>query len=165
MSDLLTILAALGYGALSALVPVFNAELYMGVVAAAADVSTAWMATVALSVGTMVGKLVIFEASKRGSSMFDKRSETLPRREPRTRLGRWVRSGSDLMVLWLKDPRLGPITVLVSSVVGIPPLFVVAVLAGASGQNRILFCLAVLVGRFLRFGIITWPLTVAALPW
>lgn len=164
LATLLTIASALGFGVLSAIVPLFNAELYIGAIAAATSTPTAWVSTVAMAVGTAFGKVIIFEASRRGSSRFSADLDK-PKKEPTSAFGRWVRRTSEVLLVWLRDPRLGPLTVLVSAVVGIPPLFVVSVLAGVSRQNVYLFALAVLVGRFVRFAAITWPLTAVTLPW
>ncbi len=161
MGSLITIVVTFGYGVLSALVPIFNAEIYIGAVAAAASAPVAWMATLALATGTMVGKIVIFEASRRGSSRFGIGSADRPSKVARTRIGRWSVRAGETMMQWLEHKHLGPLTVLVSSVVGIPPLFVVSVLAGASRQNVVAFSVMVFAGRFARFAVITWPIVTA----
>lgn len=162
MGTFLTVAAALGYGVLSALVPIFNAELYIGVVAAATTAPVAWMCTVALSLGTVGGKVLIFEASRRGSSRYRVGSVSEEKPAPRTGFGRWTRRTSAQLLTWLRHPHRGPLTVLAASIFGIPPLFVVAVLAGVSKQNVYLFAVAVFVGRFLRFAVITWPVAAIA---
>lgn len=161
MGVFLTVAAALGYGVLSALVPLFNAELYIGVVAAATSPPVAWLSTAALALGTVGGKVLIFEASRRGSSRYRVGSVSEEKPEPRTGFGRWTRRTGAVLLTWLSHPQRGPLTVLAASVFGIPPLFVVAVLAGVSKQNVYLFALAVGVGRFARFAVITWPITIA----
>lgn len=158
MAALLTIAAALGYGTLSALVPVFNAEVYVGVVAAATEPWLAWISTAALTLGTVVGKVLIFEAARRGSSRHRLGKVNRPRREPRTGLGRWTRRTGAVLLTWLGHRWRGSLTILAAAVLGIPPLLAVSVLAGLSRQNVYLFALAVFVGRFVRFAAITWPI-------
>lgn len=158
MESLLTIAAAFGYGILSALVPVFNAELYVGLMAAAASTPVAWASTVMLALGTSVGKTIIFEASRHGSSRFGIGSVDRAEKLARTRLGQWSIRVGEVLVAWLQHRHLGPLTVFVSAVIGLPPLFVVAVVAGASRQNVVSFAVMVFLGRLIRFAAVTGPI-------
>jgi membrane protein YqaA with SNARE-associated domain len=136
-----TVLGALGTGFASALVPVVNAEAAALLAAATVPRPVLVLTVLALAVGQTAGKLVLFESARRGG---------------RTSWARHVRSAR--AVRWaarvrryLTAPRLGPLLVLAAAAVGLPPLAVVALAAGAAGQNRAVFAAVCLLGRFLRF--------------
>lgn len=164
MTDLLTVLSALGFGVLSSIIPLFNSELYVGVVAAATQPHVAAMAVLAMAVGTVVGKLILFVLASRGSEKFGvgKALNGDEKPMPTTRFKLWLRQTSDLLMAWLGDSRLGPLTILLAASVGIPPLFVVAVMAGVARQNIVLFGIAVFVGRLARFAVVAVPIALAA---
>jgi membrane protein YqaA with SNARE-associated domain len=52
--------------------------------------------------------------------------------------------------------------VLVSAAAGLPPLAVVAVVAGLRRTPLVAFTVAVLVGRLARFGALAWPVVAIA---
>ncbi|RLV56819.1 hypothetical protein D9V41_03340 [Aeromicrobium phragmitis] len=164
MSDLLTVLSALGFGVLSSIIPLFNSELYVGVVAAAARPQITAIAVLAMAVGTVAGKLFLFVLASRGSEKFGvgKAMNGEEKPLPATRFKLWLRQTSDLLMAWLGDSRLGPLTILLAASVGIPPLFVVAVMAGVARQNIVLFAVAVFVGRLARFAVVAVPIALAA---
>lgn len=163
MSEFLTILAAGGYGVLSALIPLFNAELYVVAMAKIADPPVGIAGVLVLTVGTVIGKIIIFEGAKRGSSRFV--GEGLDERTHRAIditkdtgwFTRWIRGLNRIMLNWLQDKWLGPLTTLAASLVGVPPLFLVAVMAGIARQNLVMFISAVFVGRLVRFSVLAWP--------
>lgn len=139
----LAVLAAGAMGVGSALVPFVNAEAYAVVTAGAAP---AVLVVLALAAGQTVGKVVLFESARRGAARWTPK-------DPSSRRGRWL----ERVTPWLRSPRTGPPLVLVSSTLGMPPLAVVSVAAGASGQRRLLFASLVLVGRLARFAAIVIP--------
>lgn len=163
MSDFLTILAAGGYGVLSALIPLFNAELYIVAVAKLASPAIASASVLSLAVGTVVGKLIIFEGAKRGSSRFiraDIRDRTHRAIDITPQTGwfkRWIHGTNRIMLSWLSDKWLGPLTTLAAATIGMPPLFLVSVLAGVARQNVLFFATAVFLGRLARFAVLAWP--------
>jgi len=143
---------ALATGVGSALLPLINAEAYALVTAAGATSLTVAAVVVALSVGQTIGKLVLFETARRGSG----RLPRLTRRRPSAsaRATRWTeRVGG-----WLRSDRTGPPVVLAAAAVGIPPLAIVSVVAGAAGQRRRIFIPLCLVGRLARFTVLVLPL-------
>lgn len=164
MSGFLTVLSALGFGVLSSILPIFNSELYIGVVAAAAQPATTAIAVLAMAVGTVGGKVVLFLLARSGSERLGvgKAQEQENRPPATSRFRLWVRQTSDLLLSWLGDRVLGPLTILLASIFGIPPLFIVAVMAGVARQNLILFSLAVFIGRFARFAAVALPIALAA---
>lgn len=141
----LAVLTAGAVGVGSALVPFLNAEAYAVVSAVAAPTAGV---VLALAVGQTVGKVVLFESARRGAARW-----TL--KDPSTRRGRWLAR----VTPWLRSPRTGPPLVLASAALGLPPLAVVSVAAGASGQGRLLFASLVLLGRLARFAAIVVPAT------
>lgn len=148
MSDLAAASGGLFFGFGSAIVPVLNAEGYAVIASARGGVITAVLIALALGVGQTAGKLLLFETSRRGSA----RLSALMRRD-RHKPGRWSARVRRL----LGDRRTGVPLVLLSSSVGVPPLAVVALAAGASPQRRIEFGAACLVGRMGRFSALAVP--------
>jgi membrane protein YqaA with SNARE-associated domain len=137
----LLVAALVGLG--SALLPVVNAEAYAVVAAGSAP---ALGVAFALAVGPTAGKLVLFESARRGTDRWKAQEET-------SRRARWTARVRP----WLTSPRTGPPVVLLSATLGLPPLAVVALVAGACGQPRRLFAALVLLGRGVRFAVIVLP--------
>ena len=139
----LAVVGATGVGFGAALLPFLNAESFAVVAAGSAP---ALGVALALAVGQTAGKLVLFESARRGNERWKVRDES-------SRRARWTaRVGP-----WLTSPRTGPPVVLLSATLGLPPLAVVALVAGACGQRRGLFGVLVLVGRGVRFAVIVLP--------
>lgn len=146
--------AAFAFGIGSALLPVFlNAEAY--VVALGALVNTRIdlvLAILALSIGTLVGKVFVFELARKGSAKI----RSVDRKPSRNAFFARVRQFSDWLLSLLDRRYEGALTVLISSAFGIPPLAVVTVIAGASNQPRWLFLLMVFIGRTSQFLVIAF---------
>ena len=137
MTSLLVVLGALGAGVASALLPLVNAEVYA---ALAATRSHAWLAVglvLSLAAGQTTGKLVLFESARRGATRF---AATLSQ-------SRWAGRVT------------GPPVVLLSAAIGLPPLAIVSLAAGAAGQPRWLFAMLCLLGRTARFSVIVLPIS------
>ncbi|HSX65902.1 hypothetical protein [Nocardioides sp.] len=151
MSALLVVAAAIGFGFGSAIVPILNAEAYAVVSGTREPVAVAAFVALALALGQTTGKLLLFEAARRGSA----RLARLARFARRARHGsnRWTERVRGV----LDRPRTGVPLVLVSSSVGLPPLAVVALAAGASAQTRVAFGIACFVGRLARFAVVAVP--------
>ncbi len=81
----------------------------------------------ALAAGQTVGKLVLFEAARRGSGRLERRFAN--RREGRA--ARWADRIRDS----LRSRRTGLPMVLASAALGVPPLAAVSLAAGAAGQR------------------------------
>jgi len=143
------IAAAFAFGVGSGVLPVIlNAEVYVVGMGALVPHPYLFFAILSLGAGTVVGKAIVFELVRRGST---KVKGSVERRPPRNRLTRFVRRSGDRMLAMLSHPYLGAGTVLVSSLTGVPPLAVVTVLAGASRQPLWLFLLMVGLGRTAQF--------------
>lgn len=148
MSALLVVGGAIGLGFGSAILPVLNAEAYAVVSGAREPVTVAAFVALALALGQTTGKLLLFEAARRGSA----RLAAITRRA-RHRPNRWTERVRGV----LDRPRTGVPLVLVSSSVGLPPLAVVALAAGASAQTRVAFGVACFAGRLARFAAVAVP--------
>jgi len=147
-------LAAAGVGIASALLPVINAEAYLGVTGLAAP-SAVFTVALALALGQTAGKVVLFEGAKRSALLAARR------REPQHRRPRFGASVTLRLTTLLRRPWLGGVTVLVSASAGVPPLAVVSVLAGHTGVHRAVFIPACLLGRIARFMLIAIPIVAA----
>ncbi|CAN5268531.1 hypothetical protein BH09ACT10_BH09ACT10_18050 [soil metagenome] len=155
--------AAFGFGVASAMIPILNVEAYLALNVAVLGKTLVVGLVFFLAVGTTIGKVVLFHGARAGREYARKRvvdtSELEPRRFAALR-ARFTTMTAGLM-RFLDHPVKGPLTVLLSAIVGIPPLLAVAVAAGASKQNVWLFAAAIFVGRAIRFAVIA--LTVAGL--
>lgn len=149
LEDLVIVAAAFGFGVGSAILPIFlNAEAYVIASSAFMDDSMLVVAIVSLVVGTVAGKAIVFEAARQGKRKLDERGAPKP---PRNRFTASIRRASDWMLGLLDRKWAGGLTVLASSLVGVPPLAVVSILAGLSKQPLWLFLTLVGVGRLVQF--------------
>jgi membrane protein YqaA with SNARE-associated domain len=143
--DLLAGLASVGFGALSAVVPIANAEAYV-VTTEAVGVGHAALVGVSVGIGQSFGKSALFLAVRHGKRLprFARHEATSSPRWPR------LRAFSDRLMILIGSRWGLPITML-AAVVGIPPLYPLAMIAGATKMPLLLFFLTVLVGRCARF--------------
>ena len=152
MTGLVEALTTLGYGLVSALLPVVNAEAYA--VLAGHRTGHAVIVVIALAVGQTAGKLLLFEAARRGTGRLNQK---LARRNrsgrAQARAARWA----EPIRRWLSSRRTGLPTVFVSAAVGIPPLALVSLAAGTANLRRWEFATACLVGRLIRFAALVLP--------
>lgn len=177
MSTVWAALSAFAVGVGSVL-PLVNAEAYQAATAPGLDAASLGAAVVALAVGHTTGKSLMFLASRRGLRFVSGRRLTAarvrstgpaspapvstglaspgpatPHRAGR-RLRAWVTRACAAQLRFLGRPRLGPVVVLSSAAVGIPPLLAVTTAAGASTIRLPTFFLACLTGRTARFAAI-----------
>lgn len=136
---LLTILATLGYCALSAVIPVFNAELYLIAAAALLPREFAIPLVVAASVGQMVGKLVMFYAARGALHLRNERLQ---------------RAIATVHARYTNKAAVGDVVLLSSSSLGFPPFYIVSVAAGVLRVSAWRFTIIGLIGRLARFGVI-----------
>ena len=139
MSGFLAVLGALGTGVASALLPLVNAEAYGMLTATRSHAWLAVLLVLALAVGQTAGKLVLFESARRGAGRWT---------------GRWSAKLADSR--WA-GRATGPAVVLGSATLGLPPLAIVSLAAGAAGQTRWTFGVLCLVGRSVRFAVLVLP--------
>lgn len=140
---------AAAIGVASALLPIVNAEAYALLAAARTHGLASVAVVLALAVGQTIGKLILFQTARRGSG----RLHTRLCRRGDGRAARWHDRVCGLMA----RRRTGLPTVLASATVGLPPLVLVSLVAGASAQRRWHFGTVCLVGRAVRFAALTLP--------
>ncbi|MET7396456.1 VTT domain-containing protein [Dactylosporangium sp. NPDC005572] len=156
MNALVEAAVAAGYGVASALVPVVNAEAYA--VLAGQRAGTAVVAVVALALGQTAGKLLLFEAARRGTGRLARRLARRHRSSrARARAARWA----EPIRRWLAGRRTGLPTVFVSAAAGVPPLAVVSVAAGTAGLRQWEFAVVCFAGRLIRFAVLALPAALA----
>ena len=164
-AELLALLASVGFGIVSAVIPVVNAEAYViasQVSAAAGPVPVA----VGVGIGQTIGKLLLFLGVRRGQDFpFLRHRRAEVRAQDVGPLRTRFRRGVAILLALVGQKRWGLPIVLLAAVVGLPPLYAVALLAGATRMKVQWFALAVLVGRITRFvlvamgfyGLDLWP--------
>jgi membrane protein YqaA with SNARE-associated domain len=144
---------AVGFGIGSAVIPVMNAEAYVLGVGVSGALDPV-VAAVGVSVGQTLGKVVMFLAVRYRPAYAAKKGKESKPVDLSTRRGRfiqWNRDISKRLLDALSDRRWGVPVTLLSSAVGIPPLYGVALIAGASRMGVVTFTLSVLTGRLARF--------------
>jgi membrane protein YqaA with SNARE-associated domain len=147
------LLLAVGFGIGSAIIPVLNAEAYVlgaGVSGALDPV----VAAIGVSVGQTIGKVAMFLAVRYRPGYAARKSKEPKAVNLDTRWGRfvqWNRGVSKRLLDAMSDRRWGIPVTLLSASVGIPPLYGVALIGGASRMGVLTFGLSTLVGRLARF--------------
>ena len=137
------VLALLGLGFLSALVPLVNIEVILAARAAAVATGGLWTLSFAAALGQMFGKVVWYYLGANALSWgwVRKKVET-PKAE--ARLETWRTRTQE-------RPVIAGGLVFLSAASGFPPFAIVAVLAGQLRMNLPLFFTLGLLGRWLRF--------------
>jgi membrane protein YqaA with SNARE-associated domain len=144
---------AVGFGIGSAVIPVLNAEAYIAGVGVSGLLDPV-VAAVGVSVGQTLGKVAMFVAVRHRpgyTARKDKEPRAVDLSTRRGRVVQWNRDVSNRLLDALSTPRWGILVTLLSALVGIPPLYGVALIAGASRMRLITFSLSVLAGRSARF--------------
>jgi len=137
-----TFAASFAVAILSGLVPVVNAELYLvGVVLAVGGIPEALLLALIVALGQMVAKIVMYQAALRATNL-GKRS---PRLEPKIEKAR----------AYVEKWRSKPLSVsFVSATLGLPPFYLVTLVAGMLQVPFRAFFIVGLIGRTLRFATI-----------
>jgi membrane protein YqaA with SNARE-associated domain len=150
-AEFLALLTSIGFGVVSAVAPVANAEAYI-VASQMTALAGAVPIAVGVGIGQMVGKLLLFLGVRRGRqfTLFRRRRHEGPPRQAGPTANR-VRALLARLLDLVGQKRWGLPIVLLAAVVGIPPLYAVALLAGATRMPVLGFALVVLVGRITRF--------------
>lgn len=144
---------AVGFGIGSAVVPFMNAEAYVlgvGVTNALNPI----VAASGIAVGQTIGKVAMFLAVRYRPGYAARKTKEPKPVDLDTRWGRFVQRNRDLskrLLDAMSDSRWGIPVTLLSAFVGVPPLYGVALIGGASRMKTVVFALSVLVGRGGRF--------------
>lgn len=135
----------LGFGMISAIIPVFNMEAFIAVAYAQSSQHPLLLSFVG-SLGQNIGKLVWFYVCRGALDIpwLQKRIDT-PKRQAQYEKWSGYVHGRPIMS--------GALTFL-SAAVGFPPFFAMAMIAGALRMNAAVFFLAGLVGRTLFFWVL-----------
>ncbi|MCW2847168.1 MAG: hypothetical protein JWR90_1142 [Marmoricola sp.] len=133
----------LGFGIVSAVIPVFNMEAYISVLYAKSDQHPALLIAFIGSLGQNIGKLVWYYLSLGALDIpwLKQRLDT-PKRQAQFQRWRGYVQGR---------PVVSGVLTFVSAAVGFPPFFAMAMVAGTLRMNVVVFFLAGLVGRTLFF--------------
>ena len=131
-------LSYFGLAVASAVMPWLNAEVIVLSLPAVAPSRTALALLVVIAtVGQMTGKCLVYWAGRKGNRVLPGRA------------GMALEKMKDRLAT---RPSKAAALVLVSSLVGLPPFFLVTFVAGAVKMNFVAFMTAGLAGRLVRFG-------------
>lgn len=153
-TELLALLTSVGMGILAAILPVINAEAYV-VVSQVSSMAGPVPIAISVGIGQMIGKVLLFLGVRRGKDFpfVRHRRERLRPAPPGSARAKLRVVMSQLLNL-VGQERWGLPIVFVAALFGLPPLFAVALLAGATTMKVGWFALVVLVGRVGRFVLI-----------
>lgn len=143
MTAMLAFLTTFGVCALSAVVPVVNAEIYLLAASAMAPRELALPLIVAAATGQMLGKSIMYYA---GVGALRLPSERLRRTVARVE-ARYRSAGKG-------GATFGGGIILLSAVVGLPPFYVVSIACGLFRIPFAQFLVLGLLGRLVRFAVI-----------
>lgn len=136
------ILGTLGYSILGSVVPLFNVEAYLVLIAAAIPESAIIPVAIAAGAGQAAGKVIWYHASLRSMSM-PWMQRRLEKPKFKARYERWHKVVNG-------HPLAGAGLTFASGLVGVPPLLVMGVLGGALRMNQVIFFGAIFLGRALQ---------------
>ncbi len=137
------LVAIFGVAVASALFPLINIEAYIAGVGALVDTFGVWPISAVAAAGQAVGKVFWYEvgrSSMRWRYIQDKIDSP-----------RWREQYEKVKARTDSRPWLGTMLLFVSATTGLPPLAIMAVLAGQLHFRRVWFFVTTLVGRTLRF--------------
>jgi membrane protein YqaA with SNARE-associated domain len=131
------------FGAVSAIIPVFNMEAYISVVYASTDDYPALVMAFVGSLGQNMGKLVWYFVCRGALDIpWLKRQMSSPRRQAQyLRWSEFIQG----------RPLMSGLLTFVSAAIGFPPFFAMAMVAGTLRMNVVVFFVAGLLGRTLFF--------------
>jgi membrane protein YqaA with SNARE-associated domain len=136
------LLLTLGFGVVSAVIPLFNMEAYISVAYASGSGKALEVAAVG-SLGQNLGKLVWYYASRGALDIPWLRARMdNPKRQAQFERWRGYVQGR---------PVLSGLLTFVSAALGFPPFFAMAMVAGTLRMNVVVFFVAGLLGRTLFF--------------
>lgn len=150
-AELIALLTSIGFGIVSAVIPIVNAEAYI-IASQMSAVAGPIPIAIGVAIGQTVGKLLLFLGVREGKELsFVKHRREIRKQRPVGPTRARLRSAGTKLLDLIGQERWGLPIVFVAAVVGFPPLYAVALLAGATTMRPLWFGLTVLVGRLCRF--------------
>ena len=150
-AELVALLTSIGFGTVSAVVPIVNAEAYV-IASQMSAVAGPIPIAIGIAMGQTVGKLLLFFGVREGKELsFIKHRREVRKQRPVGPTRARFRAAMAKLLDLVGQERWGLPVVLVAAIVGFPPLYAVALLAGATTMSPVWFGLTVLVGRLCRF--------------
>jgi membrane protein YqaA with SNARE-associated domain len=152
-------LASVGYGLLSAFIPVFNSEVYI-VAAQALGLTAEVSAAVGVALGQTIGKTAIVVGLRHGTRLaflqrhltrLKERSAARPDQGPPGRIRSAYRRWSARLLDLVGHSRWGALIIFGAGATGLPPVFAVQFLVPATRMPAWLFAVALLLGRCVLF--------------
>ncbi len=154
LTALIAFLTSIGYGVASAIFPPVNAEAYV-VLSQVSAVIGVFPIAIGVAIGQTIGKLALFYSVRAGrQSRFARHRRARSRTKPKGAFRQKFDAAAAWLLQLVGTKRWGLPIVLIAAVVGIPPLYAVALLAGATKMKAHWFALMVLIGRITRFVLI-----------
>jgi membrane protein YqaA with SNARE-associated domain len=150
-AEVVALLTSVGFGVVSAVIPIVNAEAYV-IASQVSEAAGAVPVAVGVGIGQTVGKLLLFFGVRRGKEFpFMRAKKKEIAQKPVGRRRTQFRAAVRKLLALIGEKRWGLPIVLLAAVVGLPPLYAVALLAGATKMRALWFGMCVLVGRVTRF--------------
>jgi membrane protein YqaA with SNARE-associated domain len=174
LTFLVVFATGIGTGLASTFIPIVNAEIAVAAGAGYASIPLALGWVTGIAVGQTVGKIIWYETSRAGKSLFDwhrrpksTTSRPVPAAAPLVQSSRWrqlrdrINTFNRRLLDTLDQPRRRDSILFLSAVAGVPPLIATATMAGILHFPRRNFILEVASGRLIRFFIIATPFLIA----
>jgi membrane protein YqaA with SNARE-associated domain len=129
--------ATLVVGVLSGLIPIVNGELFLiGVILATDDPPVALAVAVLMAVGQMIAKIILYKAACKATDL------------GRGRFAAKLQAARERTEKWKNKPLS---VTFISAIFGLPPFYIVTLVAGILKVRFISFLWLGIVGRVIRF--------------
>lgn len=156
MAEFLAVLASIGTGIASGIIPIVNGEAAVVAAAIASPPALAILIAIGIAVGQTIGKIVMYEGARKGIDRHRER-HTPKRREEMGTWRRRIAELNDRMISMMKGRWSSNGILFVSASVGLPPLFATTIIASAAKTRRLDFIACCLTGRIARFLFLAAP--------
>lgn len=150
-AELIALLTSIGFGIVSAIIPIVNAEAYI-IASQMSAVAGPIPIAIGIAIGQTIGKLLLFFGVREGKELsFVKHRREMRKQRPVGPARARLRAAGNKLLDLVGQERWGLPIVFAAAVIGFPPLYAVALLAGATTMRPGWFGLTVFVGRLGRF--------------
>ena len=144
-------LTSIGFGIVSAVIPIVNAEAYI-IASQMSAIAGPIPIAIGIAIGQTIGKLLLFFGVREGKELsFVRHQREIRNQRPIGPTRARIRAAGAKLLDLLGQERWGLPIVFAAAVIGFPPLYAVALLAGATTMRPLWFGLTVFVGRLCRF--------------